>query len=160
MSTSDLPTNDEIMLITCPISSQIMLDPILAEDGNSYEKQVFEMYIDSKINNNLPIISPMTREEISSEYFKNRALKDYIEHLISKYPLLKNDQYVLDKNYEEEKIKRQNETEIRIQIEKESRKKKEEEYRKQRREEDIIRRQEQENAIYFSYSNIFNNFKY
>lgn len=59
------------------------------------------MYIDNQINNGLKIISPMTRKEISSKYYKNRVLKNHIKVLISKYLLLKNDQYILDKNYEE-----------------------------------------------------------
>ncbi len=56
----------------CPISMDIMSDPVICEDGYTYDRECIAM-----INNN---ISPMTRQRINKHnLIPNRALKDAIE---------------------------------------------------------------------------------
>jgi hypothetical protein len=58
----------------CPISREIMRDPVLASDGNSYERIYLETWVKAKGN-----YSPMTREKIKKDLIPNRAMKDAIE---------------------------------------------------------------------------------
>lgn len=59
----------------CPISHEIMEDPVLASDGISYERVYIETWMKAKGN-----YSPMTREKIKKELLPNRAIKDAIEY--------------------------------------------------------------------------------
>ena len=59
----------------CPISREIMKDPVLASDGMSYERVYIETWMKTKGN-----YSPMTRERIKKDLITNRAIKDAIEY--------------------------------------------------------------------------------
>jgi hypothetical protein len=54
----------------CPLSSSIMLDPVVAEDGITYERANIELWFDDCAARGVPITSPATAENIG------RLLKD------------------------------------------------------------------------------------
>lgn len=59
----------------CPITMEIMKDPVIAEDGYTYERNVI-----TRIDNSL---SPMTRQPINiRNLIPNRAIKESIERFI------------------------------------------------------------------------------
>jgi len=67
----ELKTPDEFV---CPITHEVMQDPVVASDGHTYERWAIQevLYL-------LPIPrrkSPLTREVLSSALFPNRALKN------------------------------------------------------------------------------------
>ena len=65
----------------CPITLDLMLEPVKASDGYVYDKAaILDWY---KKNN----ISPFTREELSPEFIKLNNLCDEITDYISKYKL-------------------------------------------------------------------------
>ena len=44
----------------CPLSKELMVDPVLAEDGNLYERQDLERYIIFKAKGGFTLKSPVT----------------------------------------------------------------------------------------------------
>jgi len=54
-----LDVSDEFI---CPLSKELMVDPVLAEDGNMYERQDLERYIISKAKSGFALKSPVTGE--------------------------------------------------------------------------------------------------
>ena len=78
----------------CPLSLDIMEDPVIAEDGRTYEREEIESWISTKRNRS-PLIteaqeeldaetvpSPMTGEKMGIKLIPNIALKDIIENSI------------------------------------------------------------------------------
>ena len=63
----------------CPISKDIMEDPVLASDGFSYERVYIQTWIMTKGK-----ISPMTREPIKERLIPNRALNGVMEWIREK----------------------------------------------------------------------------
>ena len=63
----------------CPITLEIMKDPVVASDGNTYEREAIERYL--RISN----LSPMTRQPITHTLFPNRSLKNCIENYNSEF---------------------------------------------------------------------------
>ena len=59
---------------TCPITFEQMADPVVASDGNTYEREAIEAVI--RNGNGL---SPLTREPLLSNVFPNRALRNRSE---------------------------------------------------------------------------------
>lgn len=58
----------------CPITQEIMRNPVIAEDGHTYEKDAIENWLEKSPT------SPMTRQQISSEkLIPNLALKQLID---------------------------------------------------------------------------------
>ena len=84
---ADMNTLD---LLRCPITMELFHDPVLAPDGNTYERQAIEQWIRSHGTN------PMTLEPLSIEQLcPNRVIKqlvDGFETLLQK----KNYQFALD----------------------------------------------------------------
>jgi hypothetical protein len=78
----------------CPLSLDIMEDPVIAEDGRTYEREEIERWISTERNRS-PLIteaqeeldtetvpSPMTGEKMGIKLIPNIALKDIIENSI------------------------------------------------------------------------------
>jgi hypothetical protein len=64
---------------SCPITHEIMIDPVLASDGYSYERTAMEAWINSG-----KVVSPMTNVELKSPTLTpNRSLKLLIERYLS-----------------------------------------------------------------------------
>jgi hypothetical protein len=57
----------------CPITREIMEDPVVAKDGHTYERESIEMWFRNNSR------SPKTNSEISTELVPNYALKSAIE---------------------------------------------------------------------------------
>ncbi len=73
----------------CPITQQIFLEPVVASDGNTYEKiAILEWY---KINKN----SPITREILEEKFYPNYFVVSKIKNLEEKYPFLYTNKYQL-----------------------------------------------------------------
>jgi hypothetical protein len=60
----------------CPIGHEIMTDPVIAEDGITYERKNIERWL------NLNLTSPVTRDPISSYLIPNYAIKQIIDSRI------------------------------------------------------------------------------
>lgn len=64
----------------CPITNAIMVDPVQASDGYTYERSAIETWLQQQQRQGLPATSPMTRAPMaSSELVPNRAIRDAIE---------------------------------------------------------------------------------
>lgn len=60
----------------CPITSQIMRDPVIGSDGHTYEETAIRQWIATNP------ISPVTREPMESVFFPNRYMSKQINDLI------------------------------------------------------------------------------
>lgn len=76
----------------CPITGSIFLDPVITEDGFTYEKEAIEKWFTT--NNR----SPTTNLVINKRLFPNRLIKTYIVNLLEKYPSLQKYQYCNNDN--------------------------------------------------------------
>lgn len=76
----------------CPITGSIFLDPVITEDGFTYEKEAIEKWFTT--NNR----SPTTNLVINKRLFPNRLIKTYIVNLLEKYPSLQKYQYYNNDN--------------------------------------------------------------
>lgn len=66
----------------CPITGELMEDPVVAEDGRSYERELIRQWFAQCTVQGTPITSPITREEIGSRLVSNRALKQSLAQLL------------------------------------------------------------------------------
>ena len=65
-------------LIICPISHSIMIDPVTTSDGQTYDREHIEQWLDANTT------SPLTGEELEDyDVVPNIALKNVIEHIIN-----------------------------------------------------------------------------
>jgi len=73
--------NTSMKMFECPITRQIMKDPVTLEDGFTYEKNSILEWLSS--NN----ISPMTNVPLKNKnYFPNHVLKNLILHFQNSFP--------------------------------------------------------------------------
>ena len=63
--------------VICPISQEIMVDPVIAEDGNTYERKNITQWLNSNTR------SPMTNENMGNQLTPNRMVKSLTEFLIT-----------------------------------------------------------------------------
>ena len=63
----------------CPITQELMVDPVLAEDGNTYERAAILKWIASKSTSPLDPSCPLDASRLMS----NRAVKQQIEQLVA-----------------------------------------------------------------------------
>lgn len=77
----------------CPLSNEIFLDPVMADDGHLYERQMISTWLS---NNN---ISPITRNEMSDELKDCYVVKNILNTILAKNPTLKESQYRLDNTF-------------------------------------------------------------
>ena len=64
----------------CPITTELMIDPVMASDGFSYEREAIESWL------RLKQISPMTNEQLKNkELLPNRQLKKLIDDYRDKH---------------------------------------------------------------------------
>lgn len=68
----------------CPISQSLMVDPVIASDGHTYDRSQIEHWIRQKTEANAPVTSPQTREPLDDDRLvSNLALKRTIERLVA-----------------------------------------------------------------------------
>ena len=70
--------NNIDLYLICPITKGLMIDPVIAEDGYSYERKAIEKFIDSNMT------SPKSKIELKNKLIPNRNLKLIIEEMVSK----------------------------------------------------------------------------
>ena len=76
--TSLLPGDDYPELFYCPITSELMTDPVIDPEGNSYERAAIEEWLGRSAT------SPVTRAPLAwHQLAPNRALKDAIERALA-----------------------------------------------------------------------------
>lgn len=68
---------------TCPLSHQVMTDPVMAEDRNMYEKEMILQYFKQCQRSGQAITSPVTREQMGTTLTECRQVKTAIVHTIS-----------------------------------------------------------------------------
>jgi ankyrin repeat protein len=78
----------------CPLSNEIFLDPVMADDGHLYERQMISTWLS---NNN---ISPITRNEMSDNLKDCYVIKNILNTILTKHPTLKESQYKLDNSFQ------------------------------------------------------------
>jgi Mg-chelatase subunit ChlD len=60
----------------CPIDFDVFTDPVIADDGRTYERTAIQRWFDAGNR-----ISPMTRQRISTTLIPNRAIRDEVERI-------------------------------------------------------------------------------
>lgn len=73
--------------LKCPINKEIFFDPVIAEDGFTYERESITDWLERNSK------SPMTREYIGDKLIENVNLKNIINSYLEINPKLKNNQY-------------------------------------------------------------------
>ena len=66
----------------CPITAELPLDPVTAEDGRIYERQAIEEHFAARAANGDPIRSPMTNEPMGRRLLPATQVKNTIEKLV------------------------------------------------------------------------------
>jgi hypothetical protein len=68
----------------CPISQALMIDPVIAADGHTYDRaQIEKWFQQQKADGRVPPTSPQTREPLTDKRLvSNMALRRTIEHLV------------------------------------------------------------------------------
>ena len=61
-------------LLSCPITKDIFIEPVVASDGFSYEKYAIQNVLKSRTPK-----SPITREPLSSTLYFNKSIKSMID---------------------------------------------------------------------------------
>jgi len=79
--------------MTCPITREIMRDPVIALDGHSYEREAIEGWFSASLcQGSGHFRSPLTNESLAAHTVTpNHTLRKVIEHFISKNPELELD---------------------------------------------------------------------
>lgn len=64
----------------CPITMEEFVDPVIASDGKTYEREALEMHFATSMQRGVPSLSPLTREVLMTCFMKpNRDLKQLME---------------------------------------------------------------------------------
>lgn len=79
--------------IICPITMEIMYNPVIASDGKIYEHDAIKRWL--KENDR----SPITNETLEPKVYKNPLLKMMIDKYLEQYPHLKDKQYRIQNTY-------------------------------------------------------------
>jgi hypothetical protein len=75
---------DMKQLTTCPITHDSMFDPVVAQDGYTYERRAIEKWFLEQKANDRPTTSPMTNERIDDQLIRNYALRSMLHESHSK----------------------------------------------------------------------------
>jgi hypothetical protein len=70
----------------CPISSELMTDPVMTEDGHTYERAEIEKWFATAATRNGRCRSPLTNAFISTNVVPNVALRKLIEDFVAPQP--------------------------------------------------------------------------
>jgi hypothetical protein len=80
----------------CPITIEVMKDPVVTSDGITYERDAIQEVIDWAIYRNINIISPKSRTIISRELYPNIALRNMISFFLEESGLYEVDYQHID----------------------------------------------------------------
>ena len=67
--------------ITCPITYLVFSDPVVAEDGHTYERDFITRHLNERG------ISPMTRERMSRNLYPNLLVKNIVHQYYDEVPM-------------------------------------------------------------------------
>lgn len=82
-NSADTTLQQMMDLFHCPLSLELMDDPVMTPNGNTYERQMIERHLE--VNGNF---DPMTRAPLAKEQlYPNRALKMLMETMLSTHRL-------------------------------------------------------------------------
>jgi hypothetical protein len=70
----DCPQNAVPDEFRCPITREMMHDPVIAEDGQTYEREAIATWVASAGT------SPMSRQQMASRFLSNRLVKSMVEN--------------------------------------------------------------------------------
>ena len=87
--TSATPSQD----YCCPLTLEIMFDPVSASDGETYEREAIQNYIDLCKTSSSKILSPVTRVEMVDSLYPNNRTKSNISEFITSHPEYKSQIY-------------------------------------------------------------------
>lgn len=73
----------------CPISYMIFLDPVIASDGRTYERECIVKWMNSNDNR-----SPFTNQTLCQQLYNNIGLKNEIDEWITSHPEQKTQQFI------------------------------------------------------------------
>jgi hypothetical protein len=79
--------------IICPISHQIFNNPVVAEDGHTYEETEINKWLGAHST------SPMNRSSIGKHMYPNQLIKSIVLSYFEKYPEQKSQQYNVEKSF-------------------------------------------------------------
>jgi U-box domain len=86
--------------LVCPITLQLFLDPVFAEDGYLYEREAIQMHF--QVNGNRSITSPLTRAEIGTKLTDAPQIRNHMEGLVE-HGYIRGDDATLWKQRQQEK---------------------------------------------------------
>ena len=69
----------EVTDFCCPVGLQLMREPVMLEDGRSYEKAEIDKWFQQQAREGKPFSSPMTRAPVSTKLVVNLNLKNAID---------------------------------------------------------------------------------
>ena len=79
------PCDDDVLgEYRCPITQELPVDPVVAEDGQAYERTAIEDWFERRAEEGGPIKSPMTNEPIGKTLVPAVQTRSAIERLINK----------------------------------------------------------------------------
>ena len=92
INTINLDLNIELFI--CPLTNQIFNDPVIAEDGQLYERSAIEQWFSENK------ISPLSRKVIHTTLVESYTIKNILDSLLKKNPDLKLQQFKLDNSHQ------------------------------------------------------------
>ena len=75
-------THDYLEEMVCPITHELPVNPVIAEDGRVYESKAWEKYLKVNAKSKSKIKSPWTQKMISKKAYPSTAIKQLIEHAV------------------------------------------------------------------------------
>lgn len=82
---SALEEDNKIYSILCPISYEEMEEPVLCDDGHTYEQRNICNWCSTLEENNFPIVSPVTRQRMNKSFSPNNYVMSTLIDIKSKY---------------------------------------------------------------------------
>lgn len=88
--------NDQSLVIAnnylyCPITLQVFKDPVIASDGNTYERSAIKKVLDDP--NETKRVSPISREKLTTVLIPARQILNLRDELLQTYTKLQKDMY-------------------------------------------------------------------
>ena len=73
----------------CPISGQIFKDPVVTEDGHTFEREAIKTWLEGNNRN------PLTNNEMKNKtLIANWSIKSAVERFLQEHPELADEQYI------------------------------------------------------------------
>jgi len=76
------PSNAFVDHLVCPITLELPIDPVIAEDGRVYERSAIEKHFETKTKSEQPLRSPYTNLPMGKRLLPSPQTKSLIESMI------------------------------------------------------------------------------